>query len=257
MTTRTEHFEFGDEHPRLSIDVPAGEVILEPGPGGQMTVALDGPRADEFEVTASGGAVAVRYRDGKWLSGRSSVRIVATVPMGTDLDVQGASLDVRSRVGLGSVRGRTASGDLSLTTATDVSIKSASGTVSVDVVTGDLRASLASGDIRAGTIEGDLDISSASGDVDVDAVSGRVEVSTASGDLRIGCCSGSDLACKTVSGDASIGVPRGTRADLDVKTLSGDVRLPPGGSHGIPDEDRVRRRLTFKSVSGDIELKSV
>jgi DUF4097 and DUF4098 domain-containing protein YvlB len=56
-----------------------------------------------------------------------------------------------------------------------------------------------------------------------------------------------------VSGDVRLGIPPRRTLDVEVQTLSGDVRnrLPTGD--GSPPEKRVT--LTVKTLSGDITLQ--
>lgn len=254
MSERTEILDLTAPARELVVELPGGECRLEPGEAGRVGVTLSGRDADLVEVEAAGGTVHVRLpRDGQFA--RSSVAVSVAVPAGLALTIRSASMDVVGAVPLGDVDIRTASGDLRLADVASLSVKAASGDVWVDRVAGDLVAALASGDIRADFVGGDVTTSTASGDVRVDHATGRLEVKTASGEVLVGRWEGGDAAIKTVSGNVRLTVPAGTRADLDLTSFSGRVRLPSGPSSDVPEAERVRRRVRFRSVSGDFDLR--
>jgi DUF4097 and DUF4098 domain-containing protein YvlB len=153
--------------------------------------------------------------------------------------VRGASLDVGARGPLGSLRVRTASGDVE----------------AEDVVR--LEASTASGDLRVALVRTVLSGSVASGDLRIERVGGDVDFGSASGDVSIGRCDGSSIAIRSLSGDVRIGLPSGIRVDPEISTLSGRVVLPkPSGPDGAAGERRPVR-LRLKTVSGDIRVERV
>ncbi|MEX1280581.1 MAG: DUF4097 family beta strand repeat-containing protein [Acidimicrobiia bacterium] len=253
MSERTETLDLTAPARALVIELPAGECRIEPGEADLVTVTLAGRDADLVEVEAAGGTVSVRLpRDGRF--SRSSVALSVAVPPGLDLTVRSASMDVAAAVALGDVDVRTASGDVRLSDVASLSVKAASGDVRVERVAGDLTAALASGDVAATSVGGDVTTSTASGDVRVDHASGRLELRTASGEVLVGRWEGTDAALKTVSGHVRLTVPAGTRGDLDLTSFSGRVRLPSGPTSDVPDAERVRRRIRFRSVSGDFDL---
>jgi DUF4097 and DUF4098 domain-containing protein YvlB len=250
MTTHTS------EEPihRLTVAVSDGSLRIMPATDGTGSVTIEGKRADEAEVDITAGVVQIRHlpEGSRWFGG-SGLRITVTAPPGVDVDVRGGALDVDADMVLGDVSVATASGDVRLGTVGSLRAKAASGDIHVDAA-GELRAGVASGDVRAGSIERSLEVSAASGDVRADSVGGGIEVRTASGDINIGHWTGTDLAAKTVSGDVAVTVPPGTRAQLDLRTLSGTVRMPDGPTEDVPDDERVVRRMKFTSVSGDFRL---
>ena len=89
----------------------------------------------------------------------------------------------------------------------------------------------------------------------------RVEFVTASGDARLaGTFTG--LTTKSASGD--VRVTGELSGDADVKTVSGDVRLPHVAGDltvrtvsGDVDADSVDGSVSVKSVSGDVHVRSV
>jgi len=107
--------------------------------------------------------------------------------------------------------------------------------LAVGVIAGDATCSTASGEVVVGLAKGDMAAKSASGDVHIDEFCGR------------------DLRGKTVSGDLRVGMARGQRVDVDLQTLTGNLRLPSNPSP-VDARDKPAIRISFKSVSGDFEL---
>ena len=66
---------------------------------------------------------------------------------------------------------------------------------------------------------------------------------------------GSALSFKTMSGDARIGLQSGLILDVNIETLSGDVRNDFGVSARSTQETK-RAELAIKTLSGDITIFS-
>ena len=105
--------------------------------------------------------------------------------------------------------------------------------------------------------DGSVEANTASGAVHVSHVHGDVTAKSASGDLVVDRWTGGAFSGKTVSGDIRLGVPKGTRADMNVRSLSGDIHMPSGSGSDVPEDERVLRRIGFTSVSGDLHLSVV
>jgi len=107
--------------------------------------------------------------------------------------------------------------------------------------------------IRIESCTGRGSFSSASGDLQIERCGeGRIKASTASGDVSISMCQSSDVDCKSMSGDVVLGIPPGTRVDLDATTMSGEVRLPePSKSTKPPDRSMA---IKVRLMSGDVRL---
>ena len=210
---REERFEVSG-HVVITVELPAGSLLLRAGAPGAVGVSIDSSGADAFEVSQLGDSIEIR-------SGRRgrSARMVIDAPVGSDAEVKGASLDVSARGPLGTLRLRLASGD-----------------VVVRSVGGRLQAALASGDVSAERVDGDAD------------------VQTASGDVRLRQCNGSAIAVRTVSGDIRIGLPAGIRVEPELSTLSGRVSLPQSGPAAPdPGRRTVKLRLRSISGDLTIE----
>lgn len=273
MSTVNEEFTVG-AGAALNIKIQAGRVDVAEGRPGVITIEVNTRDPESIEVVQTGDTVYVSDNRNGWVV-RGTVRITATVPPGSDVEIGSASADVHADVELRNLICRTASGDVSFRSADSLEVKTASGSVRGDWVAGDVRVNSASGDVWIQRVGGRLTAALASGDVRTDEVGGDLRANSASGDLRIDRFRGDEATIKSVSGDIVIGFPKGIRLDADINTLSGHVHLPtpaspeppappPPSRSGVdpldpldPIERPKRRvRLNAKTVSGDIRIST-
>jgi DUF4097 and DUF4098 domain-containing protein YvlB len=192
--------------------------------------------------------------EGRWGNPKRA-EVYAEIPPGSHATLRCASAYVGAGVELGKVEVHTASGDIDLAIADKVIVKTASGDASIGTVNQALRFSSASGDLRVqGQAHGSVVASTASGDVRIDRTDATLEINTVSGDVFLDGYTGKSAALKTMSGSVDIGIPGGTKVDLDVSLLSGKVHLPPKTE--TPPTDR-RMSLKVKSVSGDLTINRI
>jgi DUF4097 and DUF4098 domain-containing protein YvlB len=187
------------------------------------------------------------------------VEVRVNCPVGTELDLSGASTDLRAEGTYGKVSARTASGDIRLGEVNGkLEVKTASGDVKLERVESD-NATLAtvSGDVEVGHAEGDLKLRTVSGDVGLGVARGPVTISTTSGDVKLESLEAGELRIQSVSGDSRIGVGRGTRIWVDASSLSGDLtsELTMGDDTPVEESDEQPRDIVpvhVKTVSGDV-----
>jgi DUF4097 and DUF4098 domain-containing protein YvlB len=242
----------------LSIKIQSGRVDVIEGRPGVIGLEVTTKDVDAVELHQSGDTVYVTDNRSGWVV-RGNIRIVASVPPGSDLEVSSASADIHIDVELREVICRTASGDVSFRSADSIEVKTASGAVRGERVDGDVRVNSASGDIMIDQIGGRLTAALASGDVRVDKVGGDVRANSASGDVRIDRFLGDEVTIKSVSGDLVIGFPKGITLEAEVNTLSGNIHIPDkasGSSETGGPGPRRRVRLSGKTVSGDIRIST-
>jgi len=226
----------------LQVKLPSGRVVVTTADEPRTTVEVIplGRRGqdaiDEIEVTmeerAGRHVVRIEQRDRfRWgpiqISWGGDFECRVTCPPGTDLDLSGASTDVRVDGELGAVSARTASGDIRLQTVAGVlQVKTASGDVSVGTLGGQ------------GTIAAELGVSTTSGDVDLKGVQ--------AGEVRV----------QTVSGDVRVGIARGTRVWVDAASVSGDLGSELGleGEEATGESEGEVVPLHVKTVSGDVSV---
>ena len=248
---RREQWSVG-EHPALDLRVPVGVVEVHVGDAGILQVELESAAAADFEISKTGDRVAVRHPS-RWSMRGRSCRVVAVVPRGTDVNVETASAEVRLSGNLGTVRVRTASGDVDVDRSLRLDVTTASGEVTCNAVEGDATITTISGDCSITTVGGRLDASLTSGDLRVERCAGDLAVGSTSGSARIGHCDGSEISVRSISGDVRIGLPSGIRVEADISTVSGRASLPEPAPATTTDRRPVRLRL--KTVSGGIRVE--
>lgn len=131
----------------------------------------------------------------------------------------------------------------------------------------DFDGSMVSGDVRAEGLRSDVRATSVSGDVEV-STTGVARASTVSGhiDVEMGSGDWDDLDYHTVSGDITVYMPAGIGAEVRFESLSGDLDADFEMTMDRSDRrwvgSRVRatigdgsRRLSFRTVSGDVRLR--
>jgi len=246
---RDETFDVGGPA-SIDVDIRSGQVEIRTGAVGRISVSLDGDDIGEWDIDQLGDAITVRPASRRTWRHRS-IRILAIVPVGTDIDVDSASADVTLAGELGTTRLRSASGDVRVDGVVRLDVNTASGEMRVNHVRTDATCSTASGDIEIGEVGGRLNASSASGGIRVTSAADDMQISTASGDVRVGCCRGSVVSIKAISGDVRLGLPAGIRVEPEISTLSGQTSLATPSSQPTVDNPR-RVRVRLRSVSGDI-----
>ena len=238
----------------MDVHIQSGRVEVKTGEDGTIRVEVD---TDDpaFVVEQRGDLIYISSDKNKSWSARGHAFVVIEVPEGTDATIGTASAKIECSGPLGRVEAKTASGEIEIAHAESAMIKTASGDASVATVTGDIKINSASGDARVGECAGKANLAAASGDIHMDVGTGTVNASTASGDITIERFTGRRAVFKSMSGTAIIGVPSGTRLDLDATLLSGKLKLPKPVSDTPPSE----RQMTIKAklVSGDLTIRRI
>jgi Toastrack DUF4097 len=272
---RTETFQT----PRqlaVNVKLPRGDVDVETADVQEATVQLTGStdrardqieraeirldnHADHDELIVdtdtedfgwSGGRVKLSISLGR----RDDVTVRIVVPHGTMLRAETGSADVRARGRYGELETRGASGDVSIDDVErDAAVKIASGDVRIGTVGGSLKVQTAAGDLMSGPVGRNAEVKTAAGDVNLAEVGGSVTVHSASGDLRVGAVTEGKVELKSVSGDMLVGVRRGSRVWMDVKTVTGDASSDLDS--GLDDDgEGPLVELKATAMSGDIKI---
>ncbi|NNC39497.1 MAG: DUF4097 family beta strand repeat protein [Acidimicrobiia bacterium] len=253
MSLRREAFEVG-ERPRIEVRTRTGRIRVDRHDDGGLEVTIDGKNADSFIVEQYGDAISIRQASERSLS-TGSHKVLLRVPHDSEIDIGVASADVEVVSTVGDLRVSAASGDVSARMIErDLTVKAASGDVDVEEVGGRVQITTASGDVDIRAVGRHLTASTASGDIEIGTASGDVRVKTASGDVGVAHFLGGALDCKTVSGDLSAAIPSGRRVEVDLQTMTGNVRLPEGRRDATDSHDGESASIRFRSVSGDIRL---
>lgn len=242
------------DEPRTTVDlVPLGrrgpdalegiEVRLEERPGGHVLVVEERERI-------RWGPIRITW------SGDVEVRIEC--PPGADLELSGASADLRVEGELGEVAARTASGDVRLDVVRRrLEVKTASGDVAIAAMREQGTVATVSGDLEIGSQDATLTARTVSGDVRVGTVAAPLTLSTTSGDIRLEAVEAGEVRIQSISGDARIGVAPGTPVWIDAASVSGELESQLGLSDGPPSEGGVVAvvPLHVKTVSGDVTIE--
>jgi DUF4097 and DUF4098 domain-containing protein YvlB len=269
---RTETFKTARQL-AVSVKVPRGDVQVETAETDETVVTLDGSdrkleraeirledRGDHDELI-----VDVDPDDISWSAGRIKLAISfdsakdkidarLRVPHGTILRIETGSADIRVSGRVRELETQTASGDISVDEVErDAKIKVASGDVRVARVGGGLKVQTAAGDVASGPVGADAEVKTAAGDIRLEDVGGNVSVNSASGDVRLGAVTRGKVELKSVSGDMTVGIRRGSRVWMDVKTITGDAHseLDAGGED---DNEGPLVELKATAMSGDIKI---
>jgi DUF4097 and DUF4098 domain-containing protein YvlB len=250
--SRNERWEVG-ERPFLDVRVPVGTIEIYSGDAGVVELLVDATDADDFEIFKTGDRISVRHPSRWRMRGRSS-RVVAHVPVGTDVEISSTSGEVRLIGSLGALRLHTASGDIEVGDAGSINVTTASGGLTCGSISGDANISSVSGDCSVRRVGGRLEATLTSGDLRVVECDGDIAVGSTSGDVRIAQCCGSEISVRSISGDVRVGLPSGIRVEAAISTLSGRASVPQPAS-ASDTRDRRPVRLNLRTVSGDIRVE--
>lgn len=244
-----------DGPPQIEVQIQSGRVEIHRGDAGKVDVSVD-TKSSGFIVEQRGNSIQVSTdKEASWLS-RGSAYVVIGTPEGTDLNVTVASAPIRAHVPLAKVELKTASGNIELESAESVAIKTASGDTEIARVAQSLTFTSASGNLRVRNgCHGDVAVSTASGDVRIKDCTASISVNTASGSTHLERFTGRNASFKGMSGDVDLGIPSGTDVSLDVRLLSGKLRVPdPEPRKGAPER---QMSIRAKMVSGDLTITRV
>ena len=240
-------FNVGDS-PSVKVRIKSGRVRVAPGESGMVRVLVD-TGDPTFEVTQRGDAIVAAGER----SGRAEVTVHA--PPMIDLDVATASGDITVIPAVSRLDIATASGAVEFDSATRLQVKTASGDVRGKRVDGEARCITVSGDIRILETADRVDVSTASGDITIAESRGSMSAASVSGDIRVDRLLGPELNAKSMSGGVRLGIPPGTRLDLDAHTLSGKMDLPTPSP--TPQPPQREMSVMVRLVSGNLRIVRV
>lgn len=254
MTARVETFSVEGE-PHVVIKLAAGSVRLVEGSPGTIEVAVRGKRAGDLRIEKQGNTISITTERSAIIGRSQAVEVsVATAP-GSHVEAKLGSADLVCEVALSTLHAGVAAGNIRVGEVSGMTrLKTASGDVEITECAGDLRVASASGDLHVGCVRGSTELTTASGDADIGVAEGRVAAKTAAGDVRIRSFDGEALQAKTLSGDVRIGLRAGKELDVELQTLSGEVRHA-FDDQATGDDPTGHASLRIKTLSGDIVLE--
>jgi DUF4097 and DUF4098 domain-containing protein YvlB len=259
----------------VQVRIPSGRVVVgtTEAPVTEVEVVPMGRRGEEaveqirIEHHQRGGrhVVSVEQRNRiEWgpiqISWGGDVEVRVNCPIGSELELNGASTDFKADGQYGRVSARTASGDIRLEEVHGkLELKTASGDVKLErLETDNAVLQTVSGDVEIGFVEADVALRTISGDVEIGVIRGPLAVSTTSGDVILRSLEAGELRVQSVSGDSRIGIGRGTRIWIDASSVSGDMssELDMGAEVAEAEAESPSEVVPVyvKTVSGDVEI---
>lgn len=204
----------------------------------QFGSQLGGQFGETVPEGSSAEAEAVRQTRVDFTAGRLVVRtpkemqlrnvpVVVSVqaPVGSHVEARAGAGDVTVNGGAGRLNLHTGSGRISADQAEDrVQVDTGSGTVRLGPMATGLRAKTGSGDVEVTAIGGASTVVTGSGDVWLGAVTGDVLARTGSGRVTIANAASGELELHTGSGAIHVGVRKGSPAEVDLSSGSGEAR---------------------------------
>jgi DUF4097 and DUF4098 domain-containing protein YvlB len=259
----------------LQVRIPSGRVRVTTAHEPQTSVELISSRRgqdalDDVAISADERqgrhVITIEQKDRfRWgpiqITWGGDLEVRITCPPGSDLELAGGSTDLKVDGDLGAVSAKTASGDVRLGNVRDkVEVKTASGDVSIGTIARGGAVVTVSGDMEIRRIDGELAARSVSGDVEIGALAAPLTLATTSGDVTVAALEAGEFRVQTVSGDARIGVARGTRVWIDAVSVSGDLKSELGLADQVPEGEGEENEaspvvpLHVKTVSGDVRI---
>ena len=241
-------------HPHNARNVRGSD--LEVRVPSRKTVAVRTTSAS-VQVEGVTGAVSAHTTSGSVaVDGRPRDVEVVTRSGGVTLDVQTRRVEVQGTSGdvvvNGAVRERVEAGTVS-------------GDVEIGAATGEVRVSTAGGDVRVRSLSGRADVATVGGDIDLRGRRIRGAFQTVSGTVSVhgDFDRGGTTTFNTHGGDVELDVPRGSGAELEITTFSGDILNEIEGVRvqrlGARQEYRLRvggggARVSVRTFSGNVRL---
>jgi hypothetical protein len=136
--------------------------------------------------------------------------------------------------------------ELLVPASTQITSQTGSGDQRIGRVTGIVRAQTGSGDIDIEGAGAGLDAHTGSGDIQVNSVGGPIRAQTGSGDVEVAQMQKADVDVRTGSGDVRLTLPADAAFTLSARTGSGSIDT----THPLQSEGKRRRNRLDGTVRG-------
>jgi DUF4097 and DUF4098 domain-containing protein YvlB len=208
---------------------------------------------DRADVLVEKGGRQVEPEDGDGgrltVTARSS-RVLARVPLGTDVVVGSVSGRVTLTGRLGACGVTTVSGRVTVESVESFEGRTASGRLKVGACAGRMRIDAGTGRVSIGSC-GDLAASAVSARIEVDAASGSLQVRTVSGRIAVTATAEvPQVRAESVSGRITVSLPTGVAPVQRYASRAGSIRseVPDGG-------DTRGGAIEARTISGSIRVR--
>lgn len=224
---------------------------------------FSGQLGDALPPGASAAAEAVRQTRVDYTAGRLVVRtpkelqlrnvpiaVSVQAPTGSHVEIRTGSGDVTVSGGAGRLNVHTGSGRITTDQADSTAkVETGSGTVRLGPMAAGLRAKTGTGDIEVMAVGGASTVVTGSGDVWLGAVTSDVLARTGSGRVTIANAAAGELELHTGSGAIHVGIRKGSPAEIDLSSGSGEARSELDLST-TPPEGKPALRIRGRTGSG-------
>jgi hypothetical protein len=266
---------------RLRVEIPNGRIKVVAEAAETTRVELIAIHGDatarawiaDAEVAQNGDEILVRVRKSGLtflgLGGAIEARVHAPLQSAATLSTGAGRIETSGRLGevsassgSGTIRlddnaaahARTGSGDIAIaSSAGSVDAKTGSGRITVGKVGANAKISTGSGRAELAEAAGEATLNTGSGSIEIDRAGDALEAFAAAGNIQIRRADHGRVRAKTISGQISVGVAKGSAALLDVSTLSGRVNSELETATA-PGNDEKRVELTLSTMSGNVYL---
>ncbi len=215
--------------------------------------------AEEMRVDHGSGRLLVEFvrqwRHTNPFSRYGSVDVRIELPAGSHVRGDAAAGHLRCAGRLGEVRYTTHHGDVTVEEAEGaVDVRTGHGQVRLGAVDGPVVVQNDRGESQVGEVTGNLRLTGVNGVMRVGRAGGDVEARNASGAIRVGEVTRGSVVLTTASGELEVGVPEGTAAWLDVRTIGGRLRNALAEAPG-PDGAAGTVAIRARTYDGDIVIR--
>jgi hypothetical protein len=267
-----------------TIEVVAGDVRLTASERTTTTVTVEPSDASSDEDRKAAELTRVEYAGKRLLvktprlrtwrprSHGGAVSVTVELPAGSDVHGDAGLADFHCDGPLGQTRIKTGLGQIRLETAATLNLKTGIGDITVDRATAHAELTAGSGEIRVrelddsaviknsngdtwvGSAVGDLRMHAANGDIAIDRAQASVGAKSANGDVRLGEAVRGTVVLETKLGDLEVGIPEGTAAWLDVRSVAGRIHNTLDAAQE-PEQGAETVEVRARTTAGDVTIR--
>ncbi|WP_088825758.1 MULTISPECIES: DUF4097 family beta strand repeat-containing protein [Listeria] len=224
------------------------ELVVE---GNSSDMMVSDGSLQTLKVSASSGEIQLERTNADQISVNNDSGDTRLVDLTGDTNVKASSGEIEAARIDGDLTTETTSGDIDAENVTGSAIKlvSNSGSISADNFSAkQISLETNSGDIEGSQLDGKVHSTSSSGSIELDGLGASASAKTSSGDIELAF----NQEPKTVtvdsnSGEVNVTLPAGIKAIYNVRSDSGDIKMPNNSKNASSEINAV-------TSSGDIKI---